>query len=205
MVDEQYIAAHVTAYPAAKGRVLVSNRSTGHPDLLSEQLFGILRQADRFDTIAGHVKGLFAAGWEDDGSGFIQSAFQELIAHGLLIQKSAFQASLLEKTGARGAPPPVTSVVITTRDRIPQVQRCLASYIENAERHDRRPEYLVLDDSRHRDQSAKLEESLAQLAAQGTQISYAGMEEKARFADELVRTAKGDGLPERCRHFRPVR
>ena len=71
MGDERYIAAHVTAYPAAKGYVLISNRSTGRSGLLSEQLFGVLRQADRFDTVAGHAGRLLAAGWEDDGSGFI--------------------------------------------------------------------------------------------------------------------------------------
>jgi hypothetical protein len=62
MVDEQYITAHATAYPAEKGHILISNRNTGRPDLLSEQLFGILIQADRFDTIAGHTRRLFASG-----------------------------------------------------------------------------------------------------------------------------------------------
>ena len=195
MVDEQYIAAHVTAYPADKGHVLISNRSTGRPDLLSEQLFGILRQADRFDTIAGHAKRLFAEGWEDDGSGFIRSAYQELISHGLLVSKSTFQASLFEKTRERAAPPPITSLIITTRDRIPQLQRCLASYIEKNDSFDRRPEYIVLDDSRQRDQAAKMAEILIPLAARGARISYAGMEEKARFADELIRAAKDEGLP----------
>ena len=66
MADERYIAAHVTAYPADKGNVLISNRSTGRSGLLSEQLFGVLRQADRFDTLAGHARRLLAAGWEDD-------------------------------------------------------------------------------------------------------------------------------------------
>lgn len=195
MVDEQYIAAHVIAYPADKGNVLISNRNTGRPDLLSEQLFGILRQADRFDTIAGHVKSLFAAGWEDDGSGFIESAYKGLIAQGLLVSKSVFRASLFEKPNERGAPPPITSLIITTRDRITQLQRCLASFIEKNDGYDRRPDYIVLDDSRSRDQGAKLEEILTQLASRGPRIFYAGMEEKARFADELIRAAKGDGLP----------
>ncbi|MGD0724596.1 MAG: hypothetical protein ABSB63_03450 [Spirochaetia bacterium] len=195
MVDEQYIAAHVTAYPADKGHVLISNRNTGRPDLLSEQLFGILRQADRFDTIAGHTKRLFAAGWEDDGSGFIESAFRELITHGLLVPKSVFRSSLFEKTSEQGPPPPITSLIVTTRDRIPQLRRCLASYIERNDTFDRRPEYIVLDDSRQREQAVKMAEILIPLAARGTRISCAGMEEKARFANELIRAAKGDGLP----------
>ena len=195
MVDEQYIAAYLAAYPAHQGRVLVSNRSTGRPDLLSEQLFGILRQADRFATIAGHMKKLFTAGWEDDGSGFIQSAFQELIARRLLVPKGSFQASLLEKADSREAPPRVSSVIIPTRNRIPQLQRCLGSWIASNQKHDRHPEYIVLDDSRRKNQDANLQEILTPFTAEGTRISCAGMEEKTRFVGELVRTAKGDGLP----------
>ncbi|MGD0728411.1 MAG: hypothetical protein ABSB63_23155 [Spirochaetia bacterium] len=195
MVDEQYVAAHIAAYPADKGRVLVSNRSTSHPDLLSEQLFGILRQADRFDTIAGHVKRLLAAGWEDDGSGFIKSAFLELIARGLLVPKSSFQASLLEKADRRETPPLISSVIIPTRDRIPQLQRCLGSWIENNKKHDRHPDYIVLDDSRQKNQDTNLREILTPFTAGGTRVSFAGMEEKTGFVDELVRAAMGDGLP----------
>ena len=195
MGDERYIAAHVTAYPAAKGYVLISNRSTGRSGLLSEQLFGVLRQADRFDTVAGHAGRLLAAGWEDDGSGFIESAYQELISQGLLMLERAFHSSLFEKTSGQAAPPSISSLIITTRDRITHVQQCLASYIENNEKHGRRPDYIVLDDSRSKDQGAKLRAALAPLAAAGARISCAGMEEKARFADELVRASKGDELP----------
>jgi hypothetical protein len=195
MADDQYIAAHVTAYPAAKGHVLVSNRSTSRSGVLSDQLFGILRQVDRFDTIAGHEKRLLALGWEDDGSGFIESAFQELISQGLLVSTRAFHSALFEKTGELEAPPPISSLVVTTRDRITQLQQCLTSYIENNEKHGRRPDYIVLDDSHNKDQGASLRAALAPVAAGGARIFFAGMEEKARFADELVRVSGGDGLP----------
>ena len=174
--------------------MLVSHRSTDRPDLISEQLYGIMRQADRFDTIAGHVRRLFAAGWEDDGSGFIASSFQELVARGLLVSKSAFRASLTEGHGSE-ATPPVTSVMIPSRDRARELQRCLGSCIENLERHERRPDYVVVDDSRNGNQNAATAELLAPFAARGSRIFYAGMQEKLRFADELVRAAKGDGLP----------
>ena len=196
MADEQYIAAHVVAYPADKRRVLVFNRSSGRPEVLSDQSFDILRRADRFDTVPGHVKRLVAAGWEDDGSGFVQSTFRELVARGLMVSKSSFLSSVLGKNGGQDAPPPVTSVIVPTRDRIPQVQRCLGSWITENERHDRRPAYIVLDDSRDRNQRTKLREVLRLFASRGTKVFAAGMEEKTRFADELIRAAKGDGLPQ---------
>jgi hypothetical protein len=193
MVDEQYIAAYITAYPADKGNVLISNRNTGRPDLLSEQLFGVLRQADRFDTVAGHAKRLIAAGWEDDGSGFIESGIRELITRSLMIPKSAFLASLVERVDRPHAPPPVNSIIIPTRDRVPQLQRCLESWIESNRRHDRQPDYIVLDDSRHK--NTTLLDALKPLAAGGARIFSGGMKEKSIFADEIVRTARGDGLP----------
>ncbi len=196
MMDEQYIAAPVAAYPADKGHVLISNRNTGRPDVLSGQLFGILRQADRFDTIAGHVKRLFAAGWEDDGSGFIESAFRELISHGLLVPKSAFLRGLLEMGAGCEAPPTVTSVIVTTRDRIPQLQRCLVGFIENTRKHGRSVDYLVIDNSRNENQRVKITGVLTPFAAGGVKIHYAGREEKSRFKIELVQAGSAEGLPD---------
>jgi hypothetical protein len=195
MEDERYIAAHVAAYPADTGNVLAFNRSTDRPEALSDQLFGILRRADRFDTIDGHIGRLFASGWEDDGSGFIESAFRELVSRGLLVSESTFRTSLLRAADGPQTPPPITAVGLPTRDRIPQVQRCLKSWIENNQRFDRHPSYFVFDDSRD-DIHGELEKALAPLAAAGAPVFYAGVKEKARFAHELACEAKGDGLPE---------
>jgi hypothetical protein len=194
MAAEQYIAAYVAAYPADRGRVLVSHRRTGRSDILQHQLFDILRHADRFDSVPGHMKRLLTAGWEDDGSGFIESSFQGLIARGLMVSKSAFQASLFENTDISETPPPVSSVMIPTRDRIPQLRRCLGSLIETNEKHGRRPDYVVLDDSRENVQGARLDEMLRPLAVGGTRIFRAGMEEKTWFIGEITSAARGDRL-----------
>ncbi len=200
MADERYIAAHVEAHPADRGRVLVSNRSTGRPDVLSDQLFGILRRADRFDSLAGHAKRIFASGWEDDGTGFVEAAFRELAARGLLVSESAFRASVLEKAVSQEAPPPVSSVSVPTRDRVPQLQRCLGSWIQNNEKYDRHPSYIILDGSRDENQ-LKIRDMLKPFAAKGARTLYAGKKEKTHFIEELVRTAKGDGLPEEAVAF----
>ena len=62
-------------------------------DLEAAVAGGLVRRADHFDTITGHVKKILAAGWEDDGSGFVESSFRGLIARGLMISKSACVAS----------------------------------------------------------------------------------------------------------------
>jgi hypothetical protein len=194
-VDEQFISAHVSAYPADTGHVFVFNRNTGHSDVLQAQLFGILRQADHFDTIAGHERKLLSAGWEDDRSGFIESAHRELIARGLLVSKSAFQKCLNEKGGKVESPPPVTSIVIPTRDRISELQRCAGGFIENAQKYGRKVDFLVIDDSRSENQGAKVRPVLTPFAARA-RLSYAGKEEKLAFLTELVMAGSADGLPE---------
>ncbi len=195
MVDEQYIAADVAAYPADRGTVLVSNQGTGRAEILDEQIFGILRQADQFDTLAGHLRKLSAAGWEDDGSGFIESAFQDLIARGLMLSKSAFLEGVLENAKGKETPPPVKSVAITTRDRLPQLQRCLGGFIQNNENHGRQVNYLVVDDSRMEKQGEKMRGILGPFTSQGAKVFYAGMEEKAGYARALVRAGSPEGLP----------
>jgi hypothetical protein len=73
-----------------------------------------------------------------------------------MISKSAFMKRLLEEGGQREAPPPVTALAVTTRDRIPQLQRCLAGFIEASEKHGRRMDYLVVDDSRNEKQGEEM-------------------------------------------------
>jgi hypothetical protein len=196
MSKEEFIAASITAHPADKGRVLVSSRGTGSSVILPQELFSILRQADRFDTIAGHTKRLLAAGWEDDGSGLISSAYQELIARGLMVPKSPFLTSLLKKGREPEAPPPVTSLVVTTRDRVPQLQRCLGGFIENNQKHGRNVDYLVIDDSRNQNQTVRIEGVLSPFVSTRAKVYYAGMEEKVGFMHELVRAGSAEGLPE---------
>jgi len=200
MEDERYIAAHVAAYPADRGHVLVFNRSTDRPEVLSDQQFGILRRADRFDTIDRHIRKLFVSGWEDDGSDFVESTFRDLVSRRLLISEKTFRASFLQAPGKPETPPPITAVGLPTRDRIPQVQRCLKSWIENNQRFDRRPSYFVLDDSRA-DTHGELEKALAPFATAGASVHYAGVKEKARFAHEVACAAKSEGLPEEVVSF----
>ena len=112
-----------------------------------------------------------------------------------MVPKSAFLRGLLELGGEREAPPPITSVIVTTRDRIPQLQRCLCGFIENIEKHGRGVNYVVIDGSKSEPQRAKARDLLTSLLSGSAKINYAGMEEKVRFKSELVRAGSAEGLP----------
>jgi hypothetical protein len=201
MADEQFICVPLSAYPANEGHIFVINQNAGLSNVLEAPVFAILKQADHFDTIAGHARKLLAAGWEDDGSGFMASAYRELVSRGLLVPKSACDGCLSEKSGKSESPPPVTSLVIPTRERLPELQRCLSGFIENNEKHGHGVGYLVIDDSRSKGQGVKIRSMLALFASAGARLFYAGMEEKLAFRDELLRVASPDGLPERVMDF----
>jgi hypothetical protein len=84
--------------------------------------------------------------------------------------------------------PAIASIGIPTRDRPESLQRCLSSYIDSSLRHVRRHDYIVIDDSRSselRRENRKLLQALQQ--RHGVEIYYAGREEKACYAEALLR------------------
>ena len=80
----------------------------------------------------------------------------------------------------------VTTVGIVTRDRETSLAACLASCLDNCRRHARSPEFVVVDGSVVEESSARAA-LRALAAASDATIRYAGLAEKKRFADALVR------------------
>jgi hypothetical protein len=90
-------------------------------------------------------------------------------------------------------PAPVAVLGVPTRNRAQSLARCLGSYLENGRRHGRTTEYVVIDSSEGQDARRVNRELLRALAGRyGAEIAYAGPQEMARFAGELVRRR---GLP----------
>jgi hypothetical protein len=89
--------------------------------------------------------------------------------------------------------PAIASVGIPTRDRPQSLARCLEGHIESSLRHGRRHDYVIIDDSQTAD-ARRDNRSLLQSLSQRhrANIFYAGPEERARFADALIRQA---GVP----------
>jgi hypothetical protein len=84
--------------------------------------------------------------------------------------------------------PPITTLGIPTRNRTQSLERCLRSYLDNAQRHDRRLACVIVDDSDDPIVRRDNQEMLQALEGRHPgAISYAGPEEKASFAEALVR------------------
>jgi hypothetical protein len=81
----------------------------------------------------------------------------------------------------------ISIVGIVTRDRAAGMVACLESYIENCRRHDRAPEFVVIDDSRAAEAQTGARAALHRTAGRlNARIRYAGWPEKNRFAERLA-------------------
>jgi hypothetical protein len=89
--------------------------------------------------------------------------------------------------------PAIASVGIPTRDRPQSLARCLEGHLEIRQRSGRRHDFIVIDDSQKAD-SCRENRDLLQAFSKRYQVDifYAGPQEKARYADALIRQA---GLP----------
>jgi hypothetical protein len=79
----------------------------------------------------------------------------------------------------------ITTVAVPTKDRLSSLTRCLESYLANAQRHGRSPEWLVSDDSACCPKQTKA--MLQRLSAQfGATLRYANHHSKRQFMEALV-------------------
>jgi hypothetical protein len=91
------------------------------------------------------------------------------------------------------------AVGVPTRDRPDCLRRCLLSHLESGRRHGRDIDFMVVDDSTTAAARAANRELLGELAVRWeARFVYAGPEERAGFAEALVRKA---GLPEAAVRF----
>ena len=81
----------------------------------------------------------------------------------------------------------IAIVGIVTRNRVASLVACLESYLDNCRRHDRSPEYVVIDDSPGAEAQDQTRAALQLVEHRvRAQIRYAGWREKSRFADALA-------------------
>jgi len=199
--EEQFIALPVKAYHAAGGDLLVHEALAGSIQVLSRELLEILLQADHFDTIKGHIQTLLRAGWQDDGSGYLYSVFRELNARGLMCSKATFLRNLMDSEALSAVPPPISFIAWTTRDRPEELAQSISSFADNNRRFGRKPQYLILDDSRSDIAGDRIRNAFARFAEDGISLLYAGLREKQQFCQELVRMGAAEGLPEEVARF----
>ena len=198
--EEAFISSKCKFFPAGEDSFLAYNYLSRSCQLIPQHLLTILKFTDHFRTVEDHKNVLLELGWQDDGSGYIDSCITELAEKGFLIGRKTF-FSLLQKQSSVTNPPPITSIVWPTRDRNKDLERGLQSFIDNNRRHSREVRYIVLDDSRFDKTSIDLQHILSSLATPDISILYAGLKEKVTFIKELLRAGSSAGVPKEVVDF----
>jgi hypothetical protein len=175
--------------PAGGGAEVVYALPERAAEVVGPARLRILLACAGFATLDQHAARIAALG-APLSTAQIRAELDALAASGLLSSASdlvrRLDAAGEAKAGAAPGDDRIALLGIPTRDRVPELSAALSSYIENAQRHGRSPEYVVADDAPAPEGRAATRAALEALSVRyRVPILYAGVEEKERYAAAL--------------------
>jgi hypothetical protein len=174
--------------PAKAEIVYVSATRTAH--VVEARPLRALVACQGFATLDQHAAAIAAQGGGSRAA--VREDLAGLVQAGLLAPAGAL-VTRLGRTDPEPAPPPVATLGIPTKERVPELCAALESYIANARAHGRTLAYVVGDDAPTAAGRAETRAALTAVQARhGVPLAYAGLEEKTRYAAALARHA---GVP----------
>jgi hypothetical protein len=192
MAEQRWRAAEILRLGIGEGQQLVYSRATYTARVLPRPQAALLASCKSFRTIDEHAR---AAANDQTALADARLQLEMLAREGLLISEEDLIAGCMAaRTKAHPGGWPLLSlstVSVVTADRVASLQRCLSSYVKNAQTHERRSTYLVLDDARTAAARTATQQMLSALARdRDADIVYAGADEKRALAAAL--TADGE-------------
>ncbi len=188
----RYCSVEFSSFHAGDQMQIIYPR-TGIARLLPSQTADLLTRCRTFRTLEEHadecqrslttVPGQSDQVWKE----YLVEQLEELAQAGLLVSDQEFFKSLMTPERPAGTDEKIATVGIVTRNRRDSLKRCLSSFISNSRNSGRANDFAVLDDSESPEARNKTREMLRTLSHEsGVSISYAGLEEKRRFAEALI-------------------
>jgi hypothetical protein len=169
----------IERFPFGLEDELVCSRRTSVTRVLPSRVAAWLESAREPRTLDEHART-----WVRGELGPGGVTLEALAACGLLVSPAELLA------GDEGVPHEaarISTIGMPTCDRVTGVARGLPTYIENARRHGRGCEFVVVDDSASAETRGDYRRELRALRERlDVPVCYAGLEEKARFAKELA-------------------
>ena len=171
--------------PVGASKCLVRIAGTDKQFVLPSMAKQILDACQTVDIMHGHVTRIMTAfGISEERRATVEEAVRELQAKGLLVNV----ATLLPKARANSNPaPPIASVAFPTAGRVADLSRAVSSYVANFQEYGRRPEIVVMDDSRAAHFRPEYLASLRQCRL-NLKLRYAGIREKRSYIDALAKS-----------------
>lgn len=166
--------------------VLTYSRVTGRANTLTRLQAGLLNACDAPRTLDEQAR-LCAEKFPRWSPEVIKGQLIALVEKGLLLPEQ-YLRDLCGRAPAPGAPPEgITHLGVVTCNRPEHLARCLSGYAANGQKHGRRPEYVVADDTGDAGARSDTRRMLRALGRRyGANITYLGLEEKRRLAARLV-------------------
>ena len=188
-------AADLEVFPAGDGLSLVYARDTGAAGFYRADVLGLLASCREFRTIEEHVGQRLAGTGSGPQAAALRRELLRLHADGFLVGADGLRFG----TDSESQLPPISTIVVPTRDRIPLLRRMITGYAENCARYGRQVGFLVADDSPDRATQADCQVMLRRLARDlDADVRYAGLEQKSAL---ISRLASVGGIPEDVLRF----
>jgi hypothetical protein len=182
----RYRCLDYTAYYAGNDFQLIGSDVTGVRQVLPSISVPLLKACDRFRTLDEHARVICQVEpFREVPVEAVRELLFGLVSMGLLISHEDLAERLGQIVGPE-APPTISVVGVLTCNRPSALRRVASTTLENASRHGRRVELVVVDDSDEEHQQANLAVLHELKDRYGIDVWYAGRAEKAAFARALA-------------------
>jgi len=193
---ERYSRLHLARFPVGRGEDVISFPEAPEARILASPLAQILFDIQGFKTLEEHIEERvrklsgFQRVVKPLAKASLRNVFLEFAKEGMITPLSQFLDQCRLWAGPQEPPPPISTLSLVTCERVELLKRALLSYVNNGRQFERKPYFVVMDDSRTPQIAEQYRQELKGLGmAHQVTILYAGREEKKRFAEAL--TAKG--------------
>ena len=184
----RFICADVEIFHLGQDVDLVDRSSNGSVRLLPSSLTSILSLCTTPRLLGDHARAIaeHVGRSEPKLIAAVELALDQLVEAGFLVTESQMAGDPLLAEDDGG----IRSIGFVTSDHVPELRRCVASYIENCRMYSPDVEYIVADDSADEAVRRHVREVLGDLSRpHHIPIRYLGLEEKMEYADLLIRRA----------------
>jgi len=185
---ELYRCVEIQRFPLGDSKDLVyfSDEKVSH--VLPSDITRVLDACRTFKTLPDHVESVcskFRFGPERFDA--IEKLLGDFVQTGMFVTQQDLLTECSSLAESVETNMPIATVGVVTRNRTPQMKRCLESYIENCRQYGRENDFVVMDDSENAEVRKEHRQILRSLKERyGVEIRYAGQEEKRRYTDALI-------------------
>ncbi len=200
ITSEYYRCADIERFTVGDNLELVYSRSNCATRILPSEIIDLLYHCQSFQTLEDHARNIChepeILQREVEA---IMNQLSEFADTGFLISQKSLLDHCARSVEFQEAPAEIASVALLTYNQIDTLKRGLVSYIKNSKQFARTNDFVVMVDSENRDIRNSYQQMLHSMKSNsGVEIYYAGLEEKVRFANKLI---KGGDLPPEVVNF----